>query len=150
MSLVFEPTGHFGGSGTADCRIALVRHYHHAKSADAKSMGLDIRISEQAARDWGLRSGDRVTARRDDDGTWWFQIVLPTQRGFVIRIGGTKHHQGRKGCAYFRIAVTPATGRTLFPDSERVMELDLVGVEGRSACFSPARVSNGMEFVPNA
>lgn len=151
MSLVFEPTHQSGSDALSDCRIALVTHYTNAKSDDAKSMGMDIRLSPRTVKDMGIRNGDRLIARREDDGTWWFTLVLPNQRGFIVRLGGSKQHNGRKGCGYFRISVTPETGRTLFPDGERSLELDLVGVEGRTACFTPSAVRSqtGLTFTPS-
>lgn len=156
MSIVFEPSHHSDAGGVlADCRIALVTHYHSAKSEGTKCMGLDVRLSSRTVRELGIRNGDRIVARRDDDGSWWFTLVLTGERGFTVRLGGSKQHGGRKGCGYFRISCTKETAAHLFPDAERsglstdrVIELDLVGVEGRQSCFSPARKSSGVVFCP--
>ena len=148
MSIVFEPQHHADASGRiSDCRISLVTHYHVSKKSETKCMGLDIRFNQQVVKDLGIRNGDRIVARRDDDGSWWFTVVLPTDRGYTVRLGGSKQHNGRRGCAYFRISCTQEVASTLFGD-ERVIELDLMGVEGRQSCFAPSRKASGIVFAP--
>jgi hypothetical protein len=110
-------------------------------------MGIDFRVSAAITQEWGLRSGDRVVGMREDDGSWVIRIVQPGEKGFTVRIGGVRGHQGRRGCAYFRFSCTPDTARDVFPDSE-VYTCDLVGIEERAAYFAMSVTPSRREFAP--
>jgi hypothetical protein len=147
MTIVFSPATHRDAAGDSDLRITLVTAYSRAKSDKAKSLGFDFRASPTVVKDWGIRSGDKVTARMEDDGSWVFTIAMPTEKGYVVRIGGVRGHNGRKGYAYWRFPASPAVARQVMPEGS-AMDLEFYGVEGRAASFFVVTKASGVEFVP--
>ena len=147
MSILFSPATQRDAGNAADLRVVLVTANSRAKSDDAKWMGFDFRLHPDVVKAWGLRSGDKIVARLEDDGSWVFTLVLPTEKGYVARIGGVPGHNGRKGYAYCRFTAMQTVARKVFPQGE-VCDLEFVGIDGRSAMFVPAKVASGVEFVP--
>lgn len=149
MTVVFSPAHHRDADGAADCRITLTTAYSGAKSDSAKWMGLDFRVSPDVVKSWGVRSGDRIVARLEDDGAWSFTLVLPTEKGYTVRIGGVRGHNGRRGYGYWRFSASPNVARQVIPEGN-VMDLEFVGLDGRAALFVPAKgKTSGVEFVPS-
>jgi hypothetical protein len=148
MAISFEPSQHHLDAGESfDIRMRLVDSYAPSKSSRAKSMAVDFRVHPDCVKAWGLRSGDKIVGRMEDDGSWVFSLVMPSEKGYVVRIGGLHGNASRKGFAFFRFSMTPAAARVVFPDA-RAKELEFVGVEGRQAMFTPCAVKSGVEFVP--
>jgi hypothetical protein len=148
MAIVFSPAHQRDADHAADLRVTLVTAYSGAKSDKAKWMGLDFRASPEVIKSWGLRSGDKITARLEDDGSWMFTLVLPTEKGYVVRVGGVRGHNGRRGYGYWRFSASPAVARQVIPEGN-VRDLEFVGIDGRSAMFVPCKQASGVEFVPS-
>ena len=148
MTIVFSPAVLRDAGDGFDLRITLVTAYSGAKSDKAKWLGLDFKASPDVVRDWGIRSGDKITARLEDDGSWVFTLALPTEKGYTVRIGGVRGHHGRKGYGYWRFPATPAVARQVIPEGS-VRDLEFVGVDGRTVSFVTMKPANGLEFVPS-